>query len=230
MEIAVNIVCFYWRGSDRPGWEDPALGVEYVSRLYHGVRRNLSLPFRFVCFTNEPGEFARGVEIRELKPLSWLGCLPKLEAHNPANGFRGRVLVFDLDTVIVGDLGDFTRYDGPFATRAWFKGMRRGLWLSGGDLLGFKAGETAWIWERYASDPSAVERFTGGRERYVYRHWCKELRYWQEELPGQLVSYKHHVRRGGLPANARVVSCHGNPRPHEIDEPWINKHWRNGDD
>jgi hypothetical protein len=27
-------------------------------------------------------------------------------------------------------------------------------------------------------------------------------------------------------AKARIVSCHGRPRPHEINAPWIEEHWR----
>jgi hypothetical protein len=41
-----------------------------------------------------------------------------------------------------------------------------------------------------------------------------------------VLSYKRHVRRKGLPANARIVSCHGKPRPHEINERWAKENWR----
>lgn len=50
---------------------------------------------------------------------------------------------------------------------------------------------------------------------------------WQEEIPGQLVSYKGDVRpnQNRLPRNARIVSAHGKPRPHEINAEWIKSCW-----
>ena len=45
MNRTVNVICLKW------GDRYPAF---YVNRLYDGVRRNISRPFRFVCFTNEP--------------------------------------------------------------------------------------------------------------------------------------------------------------------------------
>lgn len=235
MEVKLNILCVYWRGTARPGWTDRTLAVQYVNRLYQGIRRNLDTPFRFICLTNEPMPFVDGVEKRPLRPLSWVGCLPKLNVHDPSLGLAGRVLVFDLDTVIVGDLADIAGYDGPFITRAWFKGIQRGVWLSGGDLLGFEAGETSWLWDKASSNPGMVERFTGGRERFVYREWVDDLRYWQRELPGQVISYKRHVQNNKgtserIPSGARVISCHGRPRPHQMtDIQWVKEHWVNGD-
>jgi hypothetical protein len=166
-----------------------------------------------------------------LLPKSWKGCLPKLEAHNPKyqTGLQGRILVFDLDTVITGDLIDICTFDGAsFITRAWFKGIRQGQWLSGGDLLSFGVGDTCYLYERYKQDPRDVERWTGGRERFVYREWANPIDYWQRILPGQIVSYKNHmITTQKVPQNARLVSCHGNPRPHEMmNMDWIKEHWK----
>ena len=50
----VNIVCFYWQGTDRPGWMDLGLGLEYILKLYNGFKRNTSIPFNFHCLSPEP--------------------------------------------------------------------------------------------------------------------------------------------------------------------------------
>lgn len=232
----VSIATFYWDGTDRPGWHDVARGFDYVSRLFNGVSRNLKQPFDFYCFT-DVGDIAfhqalhEDIRVRPLNPLSYMGCLPKLEIHNPEvrrNDMQGRVVVFDLDTVITGDLSDIVAdHPEPFITRAWFKGMRRGVWLSGGDLLSFKPGLTDYLYKKYAADVAAAEHWTGGRERFIYRKWAKFLDYWQRVLPGQVVSFKNHIGRSGkIPDGARVVSVHGNPRPHEINQEWIKECWK----
>lgn len=225
---------FYWDGTDRPGWTNHRLGADYVNKLFRGICRHLQLPFTFHCLTNVEKIIPfldKGIVPLKLVPYSWMGCLPKLEAHNPSyqSGLEGRILVFDLDTVIVGDLTDICTYnEHPFITRAWFKGIPRGTWLSGGDLLSFDVGATNYIHTRYALRPKAVEKWTGGRERFVYREWAKDIEYWQRVLPGQVVSYKNHIKRTRkLPEDARVVSVHGNPRPHElVNQNWIQENWR----
>ncbi len=98
---------------------------------------------------------------------------------------------------------------------------------SGGDLLGFEAGVTYQLWENYKNISKFVEKYDGD-EREVYDLlWRRKMLFWEEELPAQLVSYKRHVRRNNdcLPPNARIVSMHGRPRPHETKLDWIDKHW-----
>jgi hypothetical protein len=234
MSAKINILVFYWKGNDRPGWENIGLGIEYINKLYSGIKRNLSLPFDFYCVTNVTEvipSLDKDITPLLLIPKSWKGCLPKLEAHNSSlqSGMSGRILVFDLDTVIVGDLSDICTFnESPFITRAWFKGIEDGLWLSGGDLLSFDVGVTNYLYDRYSIHPKSVEGWTGGRERYVYRGWAKDIDYWQRILPGQIVSYKRHMKMTRqISKNARLVSCHGNPRPHELlDQPWIQDNWK----
>jgi hypothetical protein len=45
-------------------------------------------------------------------------------------------------------------------------------------------------------------------------------------LPGESVqSYKYQVRDQGAPL-APIVVFHGNPKPHELREPWVSQHWK----
>lgn len=47
-------------------------------------------------------------------------------------------------------------------------------------------------------------------------------------FPGQVVSYKGHVKKNGL-GDARIVYFHGQEKPHELtDQPWIREHWLGG--
>lgn len=44
-----------------------------------------------------------------------------------------------------------------------------------------------------------------------------------EQMLTGIYSYKVHVRNQGLPPDAMVVCFHGEPRPHEVDEPWLKE-------
>jgi hypothetical protein len=219
----LNVVCFLWHG-DR--WKAGDMGAEYVNRLFGAVRRHLSLSHRFICFTNSTEGIDPRIEILELNAPSWMGCLPKISMFNPALGLTGQVLALDIDLIIVGSLDDIGSYRGDLCVRSKFKPGEE--WKADGDIIGFRVGSQRQheIWEPFVKDPKMVERITGGRERYWYRYVTKhKVDRWQDLYPGQIVSYKRHVRGKGLSPEARIVSCHGRPRPHEIDEPWTRKCW-----
>lgn len=219
----ITIVCFLWYG-DRWGKDD--MGAIYTQRLVNGVRRNLSIQPRIVCLTDLP-LVLDGAEIIRFDPPSRLGCLPKLCMFDPGLGFRGQVLSLDIDIVVTGSLDELAGYRGPFCVRSKF--LERLKHQADGDIVGFRAEDREVIeqvWDPFIHDVKAAESFTGGRERFWYRRQMDCLDRWQDLFPGQVVSYKRHVRGiGRLPAEARLVSCHGRPRPHEIREAWVTKHW-----
>jgi len=80
---------------------------EYVERLRDGVAANLSLPHRFVCLSD--------VEVpceRLALQHGWPGWWSKLELFEQ---LKGRVLYFDLDTVIAGSLDEIASYPHAFS-------------------------------------------------------------------------------------------------------------------
>ena len=217
----VNIVCFWWGD-----WPDPDWGPEYVRRMRRMLQRHTTIPYSFTLFTDRPKLFS-GFDARKLEPASWKGCLPKIEAFNPANGFKGRVFVFDLDTVITSNIDDILQFDADFVVRAWYGGLLKGVWQPDGDSLSFQAGQfVERIWQPLQDGPEEAESFTGGRERWWYRSILgrKEIAMWQWHFPDRFISYRHHCRNG-LPEKASVVSFHGRPRIHEVDKSWVKEHW-----
>ena len=77
----------------------------YVNILAAMVARNLTLRYRFVCFTED----MRGINCREHHIECWPirdrleGWWGKLALFAPGT-FDGRVLFLDLDTVILGNI------------------------------------------------------------------------------------------------------------------------------
>jgi hypothetical protein len=78
--------------------------TRYVERLRAMVERNLSLPHRFVCLTNETDVPCRRIPLVTDWPSYW----SKIELFRPRL-FKGPVLYFDLDTVIHGNIDDLAR-------------------------------------------------------------------------------------------------------------------------
>lgn len=223
----LNIICFLWKG-DR--WTDGHQGEEYVNKLYRGVQRNLSIPHRFICLTDrEYPEIDKNIEQFRIHTPLWNGCMPKISMYNPDLGLTGQVFSLDIDLVITGSLDDMCSYRGDFCTRSKF---RQGLThLVDGDIVGFKISPkiVKKVWEPFITDPKAIDRYARGRERYYYRKIFEKdhIDFWQILYPGQMFSYKNHLNRGqALPEDARIVSFHGRPRPHEVLHiNWIKENW-----
>lgn len=246
-----TIVCFYWQGDrwnegnthvpqdksfqrhlQRSGSMTRELAVKYINNLYEGCWKWTTIDFDFVCFTNEelPGIY-EGIQLRPFKLLTSKGVLPRMYMFSEFSGLFGQqVLSLDLDVLITGSLDSILNYRGTFCTRkSWTRGEET---LIDGDIMSFTAGKMneSLFWKPLEEDIKKVEDISGGgRERfwvrYVMRNW--EVDTWQDILPGQVLSYKHHVKgQKDVPTNARIVSCHGHPRPHQITDKWRMEYWK----
>lgn len=211
-------------------------GGSYVMRLAEAVRRWLTVPYQFVCLTDVPGmDLCLGGLGRAL-PLShgWRGWWSKMEIFR----LPGPVLYLDLDTVIVGSMDEMAQAVIEsdrilFVNDFYHPGDRNSSMVGWGEDV-----STEWILDSFIADlrtpPCYVQTKTALRMTFKTRtfrgdqDWLGCLldttmtptSFFQDVVPG-LHSYKVDVRDKGLPADARVVCFHGEPRPHMVDEPWM---------
>ena len=222
----IEIVTTLWYG-DR--WKKEDRGEEYVLKLFNSIRRFTTVPFKFTLLQSgaDMDKLNRPFIIYPLKASCWKYCFPKLMVFNPDLFDKGsRVFVFDLATVVTGNLDEIFSYRGPFITR-----REPNEKLSGGGLVSFEAGSeiALRVWDLVTNKTSEVLKITGGRERYFYRNWFSDVNeFWSELFPGQCVDYKYHVKPNGgvLPVGTRLVHFNGRPKPHQINSSWVKEHWR----
>ncbi len=244
------IICFYWQGERwqetgkdnkipddpsfknhlrRVGTVDKGLVARYVNNLYKGAQKWSNEPFKFICFTNEVLPVDKAIECRPIKMITNRGVLPRMYMFSEDAGlFGSQVLCIDLDVVITGSLTDIMKYDGTFCTRPrWMHGQHH---IPDGDIMSFKAGTNTQriFWDPMVEDIDMIVQQTQGRERF----WVEQAIGFGADLfsdicPGQIVGYKDHVRNKKFPKQARIVSCHGFPRPHQIkEEKWLTDNWQ----
>lgn len=211
----LNVVCV--RQGDK-------FGPEYVTKLYASVARNLTagVEGRFICFTDQPHELPGHIHIRPL-PDGVTGWWSKLALFQPGLFEDGdRVLYFDLDTVIVGDLDEICAYDGEFAILQDF--YRPQGWQS--SVMGWRAGFGVHIWERWIEEGRL--EIEGGDQAWIeecQRPWAHR---WQHLFPGKFCSFKADCHPFP-PEEASVVVFHGEPRPANCGVPWVAAMWSEGD-
>jgi predicted O-methyltransferase YrrM len=192
----------------------------YVNILFDSVRRNLADGFEgeFVCFTDQPDELAKGIEVRPL-PADLPGWWSKLALFRPGLFPEGdRVLFLDLDTLITGRLDELAAYNGPFAILRDFY-RPEGLQSA---VMAWRAGECSEIWEGY-QDAGCPTDDPYGDQAWIERTQLNAARL-QDAFPGLFVTHK---LTNGPPEKAAVVCFHGRPRPHEV-EGWVAEVWKVG--
>uniref|UniRef100_A0A6M3IYW2 Putative glycosyltransferase n=1 Tax=viral metagenome TaxID=1070528 RepID=A0A6M3IYW2_9ZZZZ len=209
--MMLNIVCVK---------QGEKYGPEYVSRLYFGVRRNLRRPFKFWCLTDSPAELWPGIFKWKINDARLTGWWAKMLLFRPlGNMLRGRVLFFDLDTVITGNLDPLADYSGEFCMLRDFYHKTR----LGSGIMAFAAGYGREMWEAFSKDPLLFMREFGGDQDFIQAQ-VKAADCWQDVAPGTCASYKVHCKQG-LPDGAVTVSFHGQPKPDEVNDAWVRHHW-----
>lgn len=207
----------------------PKYDAEYVNKLYRGVARNLTQPFKFICLTDEPSGIDPAIQVIPVTNHRLPGWWQKISLFKPLAEIQGRILYFDLDTVITGPLTDVASYDGEFAIIKPF--YRPFGFMS--SVMAFESGFGQHVWTEFMKNPEAnmqtcapAPHLNGAWGDQRWLEMCFDRAdYVQDLFPGQFVSYKADaLREGRIPVDARVVLFHGEPRPHEVDG-WVRQYW-----
>lgn len=179
-----------------------------VEKLYRGFSRNLSEPFRFVCFSEKERSYSEPIEQKLLQDE-----LPQYGAMIEPFKLNEPMIIVGLDTVITGNCDHLARYcltaDRIAVPRDPFYPDK----LCNGVVLA-PAG-SAWFWNDKPDGMNDMD--------WVRSH---DLAVIDDLFPGQVVSFKRHVRKQGLNDDMRVVFFHGELKPHELLHiGWIDRHW-----
>ena len=174
---------------------------EYVNRLRHSVAANLHWPHQWVCLSDDPEVGTHA--LHENLPGWW----SKFELMTLTGG---RVLYFDLDTVIHGDITPLAYVERLTLLRDFYR--PDGL---GSGLMMLPEADRERMWEHWEKSPHGhMGRFAiEGDQAVMEQLWLDTAARWQDVLPGMVVSYKAHQL---VERKAASVTCyHGQPKPHE---------------
>ncbi|WP_454287087.1 hypothetical protein [Rhizobium arsenicireducens] len=203
----ITVFCVLRSGGDyRP---------EHVRRLQMQVKLHLG-GAEFRCLSD--------VDVPDVQTLplkhGWPGWWSKMEMFNPS--IKGWMLYLDLDSSVIGDLGDIASVEGLTIMRDVYR--PDGLQSS---IMVLPQHVRHQVWRQWIERPAHwmhVYR-RGGDQAFLERFWLDRANRFQDVLPGQIVSYKANIRKatnsrengdGTIPEGARVVIFHGKPRPWDI--------------
>ncbi len=238
----VNIVCMKW-GDKFP--------VKYVNRLFGMVFRHLSIPFRFVCFTENNTGIRNEIETQDLPELDLPSGFPergwrKLTVFKQDfGGLSGPTLFLDLDIVVVGGLDEFFTYSGDFLIAHDKKNPKK---IEGNSsIFRFEIGQHPEILSYFEQNLELVKSEARHEQAYLSRemHQQDKLRYWPDEW---VPSFKYRCcpswikswfQAPSIPKGAKIILFHGLPNPPEAitghsgkwyrhiqPSPWIKRYWK----
>lgn len=179
-------------------------------RIVQGmVKRNLTIPHRFICLSDV---FIPDVETIPLKH-NWPGWYAKMEIYRKDLP-EGPKLYLDLDTAIVSNMDSVAESAAacgkPFVIlRDFYRGARDPFSMGSGFM--YWNMDMSYLYDWYAKNPVIIR---GGDQvilEKILNH--KSVAFWQD-ITESVCSFKVHVKPlGRIEPKYSVICFHGNPRP-----------------
>jgi len=222
-----------------------AYSWDYVDRLYNMLSRHLTNGIVMHVYTEADRKVPAHMIKHELRDLGVSGPRKawwyKLQLFNNKH-YRGPLLYFDLDTVIVDNIDwithqqldffwaprDFKRIWSPSHTGInssvmwWDTNRFANVWHQ------FREQDFAMLRVRYPGDQDFLSDVIGQQQRRFLDE--KLIRSWKWECLDGGWNFKN--RQHSAPGTGTkifpsgVLVFHGHPKPHETNDPVILQHWK----
>lgn len=171
-------------------------GIKYpssmVNRLFTMVDRNLTVPFTFYCYTDDPEGLDPRIQVIDIPEDNELEIYwNKLALHKPGM-FTGTCLFFDLDVVIQNNIDHLLGYlsDKLTMVNSYWKGEsfitdgsskkpnHRWDMYANSSIMLWEAGKTENIWKEFDSNPDYYMIQYNGIDRFIF--WNFAVDYFPE--------------------------------------------------
>ena len=207
------------------------------------VSRHITVPYEFVCLTDDPTPIdnVRNIVIpQQPYPRLWWH---KVHMFDPSLGIKNRILYFDLDVVIHANIDKLV--DVPDNTFYGIKDFNRQFHPSweylNSSAISWIGGEHSDLWDRFKSDPNAAMKRYPGDQDWIWHGAKDRIKFWPRDW---ILSYKWEIRdRGDLvvsngrrnfvsvitpdvPAECCVTVFHGDPKPQDVKDPFVVDNWK----
>jgi hypothetical protein len=218
-------------------------GRDYVERLRNMVARHMTIPYEFVCLTDDPNPIEGVRTIRQnpagYQKLWW----HKVHMFDPNLDVRGRILYLDLDVIICGNLNKLvTNLKDEFLGIRDFNRKFHATWtMLNSSVMTWLHGTQSDIWEKFMANPASAMRLHGDQD-WIWA--CARTRLKFFPIP-VIQSYKWEIRnrdelvqrtgRSGfrfvatdlkVDPELSIAVFHGDPKPENVPDPFVVDNWQ----
>ena len=226
-------------------------GAEYVNRLHSMVKRNLSLDFKMVCFTDDEKGIIDEVDCYPIPEIDVPGNLPErmwkklTTLKGDLYGLKGTALFLDLDVVIVDSIDCFFEVNGDFSIIKDYNKQSR---ITGNSsVYRFEIGEHPYVFDYFVKNFDSIRKEHRNEQEYLTKaiHDKGKLQYWPTAW---CPSYKYDCvsripfafwKKPVIPEGAKVIIFHGEINPpkaitggrgkwyrYVAPAPWVADYWK----
>jgi hypothetical protein len=219
---------------------------EYVNVLYNMVKRHTTIPYEFVCFTDDTRDINPDIRTIPLKPIGVYGWWYKVIFFDKNFPLDGNILYFDLDVVINSNIDRlFLNQPDKFNIIRDFNRSLRNDWSRmNSSVFRLKTGSLSYVYDNFFKNHAMEMRRHHGDQDWIFAQvgknkndWC----FWPDEW---IQSYKWEMRDRNdldringirnfknqkepkvLPKTC-VAVFHGEPHPHQCNDKWVKENWK----
>jgi hypothetical protein len=206
------------------------------------VKRNTTIPYEFVCYTENPKGINPGITVKSLPPVDLKGWWYKVMFFDPNHELQGNILFLDLDVVVFNNIDKlFTHEPGKFCIIRDFNRVSinsyRGMNSS---VFRITTGDHAALYKTFMQNPAAYTRRYRGDQELMMGQIKNNFYFWPDNW---IESYKWEMRgkdqivRDGMTRTLKqgtpkiregtsIAVFHGKPDPHECLDTWVIENWR----
>lgn len=217
-------------------------GRDYVERLRNMISRNLTIPYEFVCLTDDHNLIS-GVRSIVQKPggyakLWW----HKVHMFDPQLDISGRILYMDLDVVVHANLDRIVLSCGKdfYGIKDFNRKFHPGWNSLNSSVMSWVHGTQTDIWSEFTRDKMAAQRLHGDQDwiwkiaknriKFFPTEWIQSYK-WEIRSRDELVDRTGRrgfktVRDDVIPhKDCSIAVFHGDPKPQDIKDKFVVDNW-----
>lgn len=215
---------------------------EYVNRLYSMVKRNLTIDYEFVCFTENRAGIDPHIRTEPLPNLPVTGWWYKVWFLSNELPFKGTALFLDLDLIVFRNIDNLFTYkpEKDFCIIRDFNRQVRPQWdRMNSSVFRVNIGVYNTAYQSFKQTSQAtVKRFQGDQD-WMYKNvsnhafWPDEwIQSYKWEMRGRhelgVVNGRRNFKRAGTPTildQTSIAVFHGEPNIPDCVDSWPLQHW-----
>ena len=226
------VVCLKWGDKYSP---------QYVNNLFNMVDRNITLPYEFVCYTDDTTGINSNITTKLLPRNDLVGWWYKPLFFNPQHELQGQLLFLDLDMVVYQNIDKLFTYEpNKFAIIRDFNRQHiKSFNGMNSSVFRVTPGQHKHVYHNFVNNPTIVTKRWRGDQDYLFAQIKNDFTFWPDEW---IQSYKWEMRsRTDIKRDGRrryltpgepkvhpecsIAVFHGEPNPHECTDQWVKNHW-----
>ena len=220
--------------------------ADYVNILYNMIRRNITGDFNFYCITDNPSKLAPAIQPIPVPDVPINGWWFKPYIFSASLPMTGTVLYLDLDVIVSNNIDKIFSFevDNLCVIKDFIRFVRPTWNRYNSSVIKFPAGTQDYIWQSFVNNFSHYTRKYHGDQDFLLEVAHKKT---TKFFPNDwIMSWKWEIRKSKqlsltMPKGSRkftqienieapdhccIQVLHGDPNPHNCDDPFIIKHWK----